>query len=56
MLGKDPFRQDISEGASFATKREAIAGIFERLDRGVCATCAKRIFEECKGLPPTASK
>jgi SulP family sulfate permease len=56
MLGKDPFRQDIGEGTSFATKREAIAGIFERLDRGVCATCTKRIFEECKGLPLTVSK
>jgi sulfate permease, SulP family len=56
MLGKDPFRQGIGEGASFATKREAIAGIFECLDRGVCATCTKRIFEECKGLPLTVSK
>lgn len=56
MLGKDPFRQGIGEGASFATKREAIAAIFECLDRGVCATCTKRIFEECKGLPVTVSK
>ena len=38
------------------TKREAIAGIFERLDRDVCATCTKRIFDECKGLPLAASR
>ncbi len=56
MLGKAPFRHYIGEGAYFATKREAIAGIFERLDRGVCATCTKRIFEECKSLPPPVAK
>ena len=56
MLGKDPFRRDIGEGVNFATKREAIAGIFERLDRGVCTTCTKRIFEECKSLPLNGSK
>jgi SulP family sulfate permease len=36
----------------FATKRIAIATIFERLDRGICATCTARVFEECKTLPP----
>ena len=52
MLGKAPFRQALGEGALFATKHEAIAGIFERLDRSICATCTARIFEECKSLPP----
>jgi SulP family sulfate permease len=36
----------------FATKRIAIATIFDRLDRGICATCTVRVFEECKTLPP----
>ena len=36
----------------FATKRIAIATIFERLDRGICATCTARVFEECQALPP----
>lgn len=36
----------------FATKRIAIATIFDRLDRGTCATCTVRVFEECKTLPP----
>ena len=36
----------------FATKRIAIARIFERLDRGICATCSVRVFQECAGLPP----
>ena len=36
----------------FPAKRVAIATIFERLDRGICATCTIRVFEECKTLPP----
>ena len=36
----------------FATKRIAIATIFARLDRGICAHCSARVFEECQSLPP----
>jgi SulP family sulfate permease len=36
----------------FATKRIAIATIFARLDRGICAHCTARVFEECQTLPP----
>ncbi|HWH84638.1 MAG TPA: SulP family inorganic anion transporter [Burkholderiaceae bacterium] len=36
----------------FPTKRIAIATIFERLDRRLCATCTVRVFEECGTLPP----
>lgn len=36
----------------FPTKRIAIATIFERLDRGICARCHVRLFAECKRLPP----
>ncbi len=36
----------------FATKRIAIATIFQRLDRSICARCTVRVFEECQGLPP----
>lgn len=36
----------------FATKRIAIATIFERLDRGICANCSVRVFTECQRLPP----
>jgi len=35
----------------FANKRIAIATIFDKLDRGICATCTVRVFEECKALP-----
>jgi len=36
----------------FPAKHVAIATIFERLDRGICAHCTVRVFAECKTLPP----
>ncbi|HEY5325246.1 MAG TPA: SulP family inorganic anion transporter [Caldimonas sp.] len=36
----------------FPAKHVAIATIFDRLDRGICAHCTVRVFEECKRLPP----
>ena len=35
----------------FATKGEAIARIYERLDRSICERCEVRIFEECARTP-----
>jgi SulP family sulfate permease len=35
----------------FRGKREAIGGVFTRLDRSVCAACRARIFEECASVP-----
>jgi SulP family sulfate permease len=48
------FTQELGADHVFATKRIAIATIFDRLDRGVCANCQARVFEECKTLPPVA--
>jgi SulP family sulfate permease len=39
----------------FADKRSAIAAIFARLDRRICATCRARVFHECAALPPPDS-
>ena len=35
----------------FGTKGEAIQGIFQRLDRSICARCDKRVFLECRQVP-----
>ncbi len=45
------FREALGTDHVFATKRIAIATIFNKLDRGICASCRVRLFEECKGLP-----
>ncbi len=36
----------------FPAKHVAIAAIFDRLDRAICAHCTVRVFAECKTLPP----
>jgi sulfate permease, SulP family len=41
----------LGEDHIFATKRAAIATIFNRLDRDVCARCTVRLFDECQALP-----
>lgn len=46
------YTQDLGRDHVFPTKRIAIATIFERLDRKVCAHCHIRLYEECQALPP----
>jgi SulP family sulfate permease len=41
----------IGEENVFETKYHAIKTIFLGLDRGICAHCSARIFEECQTLP-----
>jgi SulP family sulfate permease len=52
MLHGPAFGDDFPPDGTFAAKRDAIAGLFARLDRGVCASCRARIFQECERLPP----
>jgi len=52
MLERGGYIGKIGRENLFAGKHDAIAGVFERLDRGVCATCTARIFNECAALPP----
>ena len=49
------FTEELGRDHVFPTKRFAIATIFQRLDRGVCAGCPVRVFEECATLPPPAA-
>jgi len=46
------FIGDLGRDHVFPTKRAAIATIFDRLDRNICAHCHIRLFEECHTLPP----
>ncbi|MEO8836554.1 MAG: SulP family inorganic anion transporter [Caldimonas sp.] len=45
------FMTELGRDHIFPAKRIAIATIFDRLDRGICAHCTIRVFEECQGLP-----
>ena len=51
LLERGGYIADVGRDDIFHGKREAIAGVFARLDRSVCAKCRARIFEECRGLP-----
>ena len=46
------FMAELGADHVFPAKRIAIATIFDRLDRGICAHCTVRLYEECQGLPP----
>jgi len=51
LLEEGEYLDDVPDENFFATKGEAIASIFERLDRGICVRCDKRIFNECRAVP-----
>ncbi len=42
------YQDEVGEANLFETKGDAIAGIFERLDPSICASCEARIFLECR--------
>jgi len=46
------FMAELGADHVFPAKRVAIATIFDRLDRGICAHCTVRLYEECRSLPP----
>ncbi|GMR20397.1 MAG: SulP family inorganic anion transporter [Gammaproteobacteria bacterium] len=45
---KSCFIKQIGSDHFFDTKRQAIASIYERLDRNICLTCNSQIFRECQ--------
>lgn len=55
VLRRGDFLAEIGEENVFRSKRKALATIFDRLDRDICARCHARIFTECASLPPPRS-
>jgi SulP family sulfate permease len=51
-LVRGGYMEAIGLEAFFVAKSDALASIFNRLDRNICATCTRRIFRECQTLPP----
>ncbi|MDH3387149.1 MAG: SulP family inorganic anion transporter [Gammaproteobacteria bacterium] len=50
------YAEEIGEANIFDTKEEAIATIFDRLDKNICAGCEHRIFVECKTIEKPKKK
>lgn len=55
-LRRGEYIAEIGDENMFSSKTEAIAEIFQTLDKSICATCDKRIFKECLGVSPVKSK
>jgi len=47
-LEKGEFTDSIGADNMFETKIAAIQKIYSTLDKGICASCSVRIFNECK--------
>jgi len=48
---KKGYLDEIGHENIFSSKSEAIATIFSKLDKDICARCDKRIFNECESVP-----
>ena len=52
VMERGGYLEEIGENNIFDTKAEAIRGIFERLNKNICANCEFRIFNECRAIEP----
>ncbi|MCP3688260.1 MAG: SulP family inorganic anion transporter [Gammaproteobacteria bacterium] len=50
VMSRGGYLAEIGSDNIFDSKDEAISGIFERLDRSICANCESRIFNECASI------
>jgi SulP family sulfate permease len=55
-LARGGLLAEIGEKQVFRTKAEAIATIYNRLDRDICARCPARIFYECQADLPSVGQ
>jgi SulP family sulfate permease len=51
LLRRGGYYDEIGDDHFFDHKGEAIAEIFDKLDKNICARCSRRIFNECKTVP-----
>src|SRR5206468_12586471 len=51
LLERGGYMAELGRENVFGGKREAIGGVFTRLDLSICATCRARIFEESASVP-----
>ncbi|HHC80332.1 MAG TPA: SulP family inorganic anion transporter [Flavobacteriia bacterium] len=53
VLKKGGFLKKIGYSNFFVDKNSAIASIYKKLNKDICATCTVRVFDECKTLDNT---
>lgn len=56
VMDRGGYTEEIKTENFFDSKAEAISGIYEKLDKDICATCTKRIFLECGAPDPTSKR
>ena len=52
VMEKGGYLDEIGAYNIFDSKEAAISGIFDRLDKNICARCPNRIFTECQVFAP----
>lgn len=52
VMDRGGYLEEIGQDNVFDSKSDAIVGIFDRLDRNICASCKNRIFNECGSIEP----
>ena len=55
-MDRGGYTEEIKAENFFDSKAEAISGIFDKLDKDICASCTKRIFLECGAPDPTSRR
>lgn len=52
VMDRGGYLEEIGQDNVFDSKSDAIVGIFDRLERNICASCENRIFNECSSIEP----
>jgi SulP family sulfate permease len=56
VMERGGYLDEIGSENIYDSKIEAIRGIFDKLDKSICATCKYRIFTECQTIDPPLEK
>ncbi|NNE63075.1 MAG: sodium-independent anion transporter [Gammaproteobacteria bacterium] len=56
VMEKGGYIDEIGSENIYDSKVEAIRGIFDKLDKSICANCTNRIFNECQTIDPPPAK
>jgi len=55
-LRRGDYIKEVGDENMYSSKTEAIADIFQTLDKDICANCDKQIFNECQSIEQVKTK